>query len=74
MIISQDGKTAVVDVKEAQLLNAGADTLLVVNGKTMGKFKNKKFAESVFQQMLTFCFARSTGATDPRYFDIPADF
>lgn len=68
MIISQDGKTAVVDVKEAQLLNTGADTLLVVNGKTMGKFKNKKFAEETFQKLLQFSVSTKS------LFEIPADF
>ena len=68
MIISQDGKTAVVDVTEAQLLNAGADTLLVVNGKTMGKFKNKKFAEETFQKLLQFSVSSKS------LFEIPADF
>lgn len=68
MIISQDGKTAVVDVKEAQLLNAGADTLLVVNGNTMGKFKNKKFAEETFQKLLQFSVSTKS------LFEIPADF
>ena len=68
MIISQDGKTAVADVKEAQLLNAGADVLLVVNGKTMGKFKNKKFAEDTFQKLLQF------SVSTKKLFEVPADF
>ena len=68
MIISQDGKTAVADVKEAQLLNAGADVLLVVNGKTMGKFKNKKFADDTFQKLLQF------SVSTKKLFEVPADF
>ena len=68
MIISQDGKTAVADVKEAQLLNVGADVLLVVNGKTMGKFKNKKFADDTFQKLLQF------SVSTKKLFEVPADF
>ena len=68
MIISQDGKTAVVELKEAQLLNVGADVLLVINGKTMGKFKNKKFAEDTFQKLIQF------SVSTKKLFEVPADF
>ena len=68
MIISQDGKTAVTELKEAQLLNVGADVLLVVNGKTMGKFKNKKFADDTFQKLLQF------SVSTKKLFEVPADF
>ena len=68
MIISQDGKTAVTELKEAQLLNVGADTILVINGKTMGKFKNKKFADDTFQKLLQF------SVSTKKLFEVPADF
>ena len=69
MIVSQDGFTTVVDVKEACLLKIGRDVLLVVNGRTMGKFKNKQFAEQTFQNLLRYL---ATGEGDK--FEVPADF
>ena len=70
MIISQDGFTTVVDVKEACLLKIGRDVLLVVNGRTMGKFKNTQFAEQTFRNLLSFLATKGDGDS----FEVPADF
>lgn len=69
MIISQDGRTSVITVNEACLLYIGADTLLVVNDRTMGKFKNKKFAEETFRKLLQHMAMGGNGL-----FEVPADF
>ena len=69
MIISQDGFTTVIDVHEACLLRIGREVLVVVNGRTMGKFKNKQFAEQTFQNLLRYL---ATGEGDK--FEVPADF
>lgn len=70
MIISQDGFTTVIDVHEACLLRIGREVLVVVNGRTMGKFKNKEFAEQTFQNLLSFLATK--GEQDK--FEVPADF
>ena len=70
MIVSQDGFTTVIDVHEACLLRIGREVLVVVNGRTMGKFKNKEFAEQTFQNLLSFLATK--GEQDK--FEVPADF
>ena len=70
MIISQDGFTTIIAPHEACLLRIGREDLVVVDGRTMGKFKNKQFAEQTFRNLLSFLATKGDGDS----FEVPADF